>query len=423
MRNQEERAGAEARAAEKRARLGRMRAAATGLLLAMAALTALAAALRPRYPAFAWLLAFGEAGLVGGLADWFAVVALFRHPLGLPFPHTAIVPRNKDRIGRALGAFVERNFLTPANIVARLEGVDLAGHAVRWLARPSNAAALAAGAGGFLPRLVEALDDAAIEAMIGRSLAGWLDRLDMARLSAGLLTVAMEESRHQALLDAGLGWLAAWLDRNRDTLAVRVAEQSRYTPRWLDAYVVNRFINGLLALIEEVVAAPRHEVRDSFDEAVRGFVERLRTDPELIAQAERLKQELIRHLAVERLVATLWAEVKRRLAAGGGTGGAFETQIAGTIARLAGRARQDPALIARLNAAAIRVIEAAVGRFHRQVSALIAGVVERWDATQIARNIELEVGPDLQFIRLNGTLVGGAAGLALHAVLALLGIT
>lgn len=414
-----EETGAGDRAALKRAGLRRMRLVAGGLLLAMALLLAVSFLFRDRVPALAWLQAFAEAGLVGGLADWFAVVALFRHPLGLPFPHTAIVPRNKDRIGAQLGEFVERNFLTPENILAKLQGVELAGRAARWLARPGNAASVAATARAVLPRLLAAVDDAAIEDMIGRAVATKIEQLDAASLAGGFLGALVEDGGHQMVLDEVLHLLGGWLDRNRDTLRARFGGQSRFTPRFVDSYVVNRFVGAVVDLVEEVVAADRHELRDAFDVAVRSYVERLRDDPVLRDRVEGLKQDMLRHVPVQRFVTAVWGEVKARLA--DDRSGAIEAELASALTALARHARQDKALLARLDAAALTLIEAALQRFRRQISGLIAGVVQRWDRRDVARNIELEVGRDLQFIRVNGTLVGGAAGLLLHAALMLLG--
>ncbi len=406
----------EDRAAARRRRLRRLRAVATALLLAMAALLAVSFAFRRELPWLAWVQAFAEAGLVGGLADWFAVVALFRRPLGLPIPHTAIVPRNKDRIGRELGDFVERNFLTPENIVARLAKIDFAGHAARWLSLPANAGQLAGAVRGFVPRLLAALDDAEIEAAITEAVGNRLDRLDMAAMAGAGLEILTRDGRHQALLDEVLRATGAWIDRNRGVLRARFGSQSRWTPKFIDSYIVDRFVDAVIGLVDEIVAAPRHEVRDGFDRFVRDFVRRLRTEPEMRDGAERLKQEVLRHLAAERFVGIVWAEIKARLADGAG-----EQRMAGIVVGLARSIREDRALMDRLNAGVLSGIEAALGRFRRQFSPLIAEIVRRWDPVDAARNIELAVGSDLQFIRLNGTLVGGVSGLAIHAALSLLG--
>jgi uncharacterized membrane-anchored protein YjiN (DUF445 family) len=411
------------RARGKRARLSRMRLVAGGLLVVMAALLAGAAAFRGRYPALAWAQAFAEAGLVGGLADWFAVVALFRHPLGLPFPHTAIVPRNKDRIGQALGEFVERNFLTPETVAPRLLRLDPALRAARWLGRPANGAAAATLLAGAVPRLMEAIDDAEIEGLIGRSLGGWLERTDLSAIAGRLLKLLVAEGKHQLLLDQVLSGLGSWLDRNRETLRDRFGARSRLTPKWVDGYVVNRFIDSVIELVGEIVAAPRHEIRTSFDRFADGFITRLDSDPELRGRVEALKHEVLHNPQLAGIVAALWREIKRRLA----TDTPEEPSvIAGPLARslvqMAQALRQDRAMMDRLSRAGIRLVEPALPWIGRQFTQLVAGVVRSWEASAVAHNIETEVGPDLQFIRLNGTLVGGLAGLLLHAALLLAGL-
>jgi uncharacterized membrane-anchored protein YjiN (DUF445 family) len=383
------------------------------LLLVMAAGFGVSVAFRPVLPQLAWVEAFTEAALVGGIADWFAIVALFRRPLGLPFPHSAIVPRNKDRIGAALGRFVAGHFLTRENIARRLENLDLAGHAIRWMAEPAHAAEAAGALAGLAPRLIEAIDDGAVGAALASGIRGRLDRLDAASLIARALDVLAREGRHQPLLDDMLARLGLWLEGNRDMLKARFASRSRLTPRFVDTYIVNAFVDGVIDLFAEVGRDPDHELRRGFDAGVADLVARLGTDPALRARIEGLKAEMIDRLGVEDFVLSLWVDLKTRIAA---KPARFEAPLAGAIAGAAARLAQDPALIARLDATLRDLIEAGVERFGLQISTLIEEVVRRWDARQIADRLELEVGADLQFIRLNGTLVGGLVGVVLHGV-------
>jgi uncharacterized membrane-anchored protein YjiN (DUF445 family) len=199
----------------KRRRLRRMRTLATSLLLVLAVLLIASVAFEPRYPWLTWVEAFAEAAMVGAVADWFAVVALFRHPLGLPIPHTAIVPRNKDRIGAELGKFVEQNFLTPENIVAKLTQLDLVGHVVGWLAVREHSRQVAATIREFLPRLLAAFDDAEIERLIAGTVAARIEAIDLAQASGSMLAIVTAGGRHQAVLDQILNRVGQWLDRNR----------------------------------------------------------------------------------------------------------------------------------------------------------------------------------------------------------------
>jgi uncharacterized membrane-anchored protein YjiN (DUF445 family) len=337
---------------------------ATTLLGVMAIVFAVSARLKPAYPLLAWVEAFSEAALIGGLADWFAVVALFRHPGGIPFPHTAIVPQNKDRIGEQLGIFVEQNFLTPAILATRLRELDLARHALRWLAEPDH-----------------------WRAMFAAAREG-----DVARAAGSALEIVTEDGAHQRILARMLPVLAQWLDGQRTEIKRRFARRSLLTPGFVDAYIVNRFVDGIIDLIGEVATTPGHPMRAQFDAYLHELATRLREDPDLEAHAERLR-------TAESAVAR-FGEI---------------------AAKIAGSMLEEPALVERLNARLCDAVEAVLGRFSHQFSALIDEVVRRWDAEQISEKIESELGPDLQFIRLNGSLVGGAAGVVLHAALVVSG--
>jgi len=406
----------------KRAALRRMRWLATGLLLVMLALLLAALLLRARWPALEWLIAFAEAATVGAIADWFAVVALFRRPLGLPIPHTALIPRNKDRIGAELGGFIEQHFLTPENVAGKLAELDPVGRGARWLGRAANRERVARRLGEALPTVLEALDDAEIERLIGAVVARRLDELDLGRLVGAALDLVTAERRHQALLDQMLVLVADWLDRNRALILVQFSEQSALTPRFVDDYIVKRFVDGMINLIQEVAETPDHELRQRFDRAVRDFVDRLGTDPAFRDRAEAVKRETLRFVAPETFMAALWRELKRQLAEpANGTPSPLVRQFDRALGHLAQTLREDPDFKARVDRAAARFAAGLTGRFRHQVSALIADVVHRWDFREVGDRLELEVGRDLQFIRLNGTIVGGLVGLALHGLLHLLG--
>jgi uncharacterized membrane-anchored protein YjiN (DUF445 family) len=407
----------------KRSRLRRMRVLATGLLIAMAMLLVAAVALKPAYPWLVWVEAFAEAAVIGAVADWFAVVALFRHPLGLPIPHTAIVPRNKDRIGGELGKFVEQNFLTPENIVAKLSQLDLVGHAASWLSEREHSRQVAATIREFLPRLLAAFDDAEIERLIAGTVAARIAAIDLAKASGGILAIVTAGDRHQAVLDQILRRLGVWLDRNRDLIKHKFGQQSSFTPRFVDTYIVNRFVDGIIDLIGEVAMMPDHELRLSFDATLHEFIARLRFEPSFQAKAEALKQEFLSGLAIDKFVGAIWTEIKRQvLADAAAENSVIETQLVEALQRLSVEIRADRAVMDRLNAGLCAVLEAGLLRFRHQVSLLIEEVVRRWNARDVAEKIELEVGSDLQFIRLNGTIVGGTVGLALQAGLVLLGL-
>jgi uncharacterized membrane-anchored protein YjiN (DUF445 family) len=407
----------------KRRRLWRMRGVATGLLVAMVVLLVCSVALKPDHPWLGWVEAFAEAAVVGAVADWFAVVALFHHPLGLPIPHTAIVPRNKDRIGGELGRFVERNFLTPDNIVAKLAQIDLVAPAASWLATPEHSRMAAAGLRSFLPRLIHAIDDAEVQRILGRVAAERIGAVDVGKLTGRVLAAVTAGGRHQVVLDQILRRISVWLDRNRALIKQKFGAQSSFTPAFVDLYIVNRFVDGIIDLIADVAVTPDHELRQYFDTTLHDFAERLRSEQSFPGRTEQIKREILQGLALDKAVQSVWAAVKQQiLTDAAAENSTIEANLVQALQHLAGEIANDPALADRLNAGLVTVMKAGLLRWGPQVSVLIEEVVRRWDARDIAAKIELEVGSDLQFVRLNGTIVGGAVGLVLQAALVLLGL-
>ena len=401
-----------------------MKTIATALLGAMAVVFVVSARLRPEYPLLAWLEAFSEAALIGGLADWFAVVALFRHPGGIPLPHTAIVPQNKDRIGVQLGIFVEQNFLTPTLIASKLRELDLARHVLGWLAIPSNCRALLVNARELVPRLFDAVDDAEIRAVVQRVLAEEIERVDLSRVAGSVLTIVTAGGAHQRVLARLLPVAAGWLHDQRAEIKRRFAKRSLLTPGFVDAYIVNRFVDGMIDLVDEVAHDPEHPMRREFDAYIQQLVVRLNDDPEMQAQAERVKRAILQGAELDQLVAAAWSALKSRLELPPKP--AFTPpglRLADVVARIAWSMLDEPAVVERLNTRFCDIAESVLARFQQQFSLLITEIVQRWDADVITEKIETELGPDLQFIRLNGSLVGGVAGVVLHAALVLGGVT
>jgi uncharacterized membrane-anchored protein YjiN (DUF445 family) len=412
-------------AGAKRARLLRMKTIATALLGVMAIVFVVSAWLRPAYPLLAWLEAFSEAALIGGLADWFAVVALFRHPGGIPLPHTAIVPQNKDRIGVQLGIFVEQNFLTPALITSKLRELDLARHALGWLAIPSNSLALVANVRELVPRLFEAVDDDEVRVVVQRILADEIERVDLSRIAGSVLAIVTAGGAHQRVLARLLPVVAGWLHGQRAEIKRRFAKRSLLTPGFVDAYIVNRFVDGMIDLVDEVAHDPRHPMRREFDAYIQQFVARLNDDPEMRVQAERVKRAILQGGELDQLVAAGWSALKTRLLEQSEKPSFVPPglRFADVVARIAWSMLDEPAVVDRLNTRLCDLAESVLARFQQQFSLLITEIVQRWDADVVTEKIETELGPDLQFIRLNGSLVGGLAGVVLHAALVLGGVT
>jgi len=401
---------------------------ATGLLVAAAVLFVIARALEVGHPWVAYVRAFAEASMVGGLADWFAVTALFRHPLGVPIPHTAIVPARKDRIGKSLGRFVQQNFLSREVVGAKLAAARPGERAARWLADPAHARLVARQVATGLSGAAEVLRDDDVNAFVERSLVTRLRKVQAGPLVGRALTLLTADGRHQELLDEALRITARGVAENQDVIRARIAAEA---PWWVPGAVEDKLhqkiVDGLERTLQQVSADPHHPLRARFDDAVRRFAERLRTSPETIARAEAVKEELLTHPAVREYAGGLWGDVKRALArqadALGHAGDAGDAGDAGPpnavergLTSLAGTVLADPVLAAKLDGWVVDAVLAVIEQYRDEVSQLIEGTVAGWDPAATSHRIEVQIGRDLQFIRINGTIVGGLVGVALYAL-------
>lgn len=408
---------------DRAAQFRRMKRIATGLLALMFVLFVAALSGQERWPALAYVRAFAEAAMVGAIADWFAVVALFRRPFGLPIPHTAIIPRNKDRIGRSLGRFIANNFLAPGLVSARLDSLDAAGRLSRWLAEPATAERLARRIAGFAPALVDALDDDVARGFARATMTRALGSVQAAPLLARVLSVLIARGHHQDLFDRFLDSAAGFLLRNEETIRERVTDRSwKWLPRWVDRKLADKVMDGSLDTLAEL-RAPNHPWRGEFQAAALRLCERLAHDPELRAKGEAIKAEVLRHPLVQATLDSAWDEARARLRAelADGDGNALVPAIERMIATLAARLEADEHLRTLLNRWLRRAVERMVVPQREEIGNFIAGVVERWDTATLVDKMELQVGRDLQYIRINGTIVGGLVGLAIHAISRLLG--
>ncbi len=405
----------------KTARLRYMQRLATALLIAMLILLILSASFKSAYPWLQWVQAFAAAATVGAIADWFAVVALFHHPLGLPFPHTAIIPANKDRIGASLGHFVEHNFLTPENVIREMERRNLTLAAADWLADRSNVDKVAAGVCSLIPAALNTLGDQDFRRFVDRAVAPQLRKLNVARIAGDILTVLTAGGRHQALLDRALHAGEGWLIANQEMIKAKFGMASKFTPGLLDTYIVNKFVAGIVALLHEVASDSDHPIRRQFDAYTQEFIHQLKTSADYREQAEVLKREFLTHLEREDYYGRVWGDIKQRILADlADDDSLLRAHIAEALAGLASGLRADYPLQARLNAWLLQATEALLLRHAHQVSRLITEVVKGWDARDVGRKMELEIGKDLQYIRISGTLVGGTVGLLLHAIIGVL---
>jgi uncharacterized membrane-anchored protein YjiN (DUF445 family) len=397
-------------------RLRRMRQLATSLLGLMLAIVSISVIYQSRHPWLHWMRAFAEAAAVGALADWYAVTALFRHPLGLAIPHTAIIPRNKDRIAESLGDFVEQNFLTPENITAKLRELDTAQALAQWLSVRNNASAVASAVADIFPVILSGLRDEEVRQFFDRTLTPQLLSLNPSRVAGNVLEMMTEGEQHQALLDWTLQALERWLVAKQGLIEAKFSEASRYTPPGVDRYVVNKFMQGIIALLHEVAANPRHELREQFDRAVRTLIRDLMTSEDYRRKGQDLLRRFVEHLQTENFYRVLWEDVRSRVQADVQSDSSLmRGHIVSALTALGEGLLADPVVRQKLNGWWLDAVHRVVVRFRHQISALIRDVVKSWDADQVSRKLELEVGKDLQYIRINGTFVGGTAGLLLHA--------
>jgi len=367
--------------------------------------------------------ATAEASVVGGLADWFAVTALFRHPLGIPIPHTAIVANRKDRVGRSLGMFVQRNFLSRPVIEARLRALKVGERLVTWLGEPEHARVIARQTVRAVASGVQALRDADVESLVERSVATRVRAFRVAPVVARLMEVLTADDRHQELLDDFIRVAARTVDENREMIRERIEKES---PWWLPEAVDEKIYRKVLGSIERTLAEveqdPDHPLRARFDTSVRDFISRLDTSPEMAAKIEGWKEELLATETVRRFSSSLWTDSKAAIARYSENPDAIHEGSAAerAITTFAQHVREDPELLARLNEAIVDLAVLVVERYQDEVGDFIATTVAGWDPDVTSRRVELAIGRDLQFIRINGTLVGGLAGLVLYLVSALL---
>jgi uncharacterized membrane-anchored protein YjiN (DUF445 family) len=413
--------------AEKARLYAIMRGRATGLLAGFALLfvgVTVVVHLRPDFAPF-WMRlvrATAEAAMVGGLADWFAVTALFRHPLGIPIPHTAIVAHRKDRIGRSLGNFVGNNFLAREVIARQLAGMRLGERAARWLSEPAHQVRVARAIAGGVARAAESVPDDELRESVHATLVAQLRKAHVAPLLGDLLTMATTDDRHQEMLDRLVALVSRVVHDNKELIRVRIAEESPWwVPNVVDDKLYQKIVAGIERTLDDVSDNDEHPLRAQFDHALRDFTDKLQNSPEMIARAEGMKERLLEHPAVAELSGALLGATRQSLMKYAGPDAPSPEPLERALAGIAERALASEQLLQDIDDALERLVLGVVDQYRPEVAELIARTVEGWDASDASRKIEVQVGRDLQFIRINGTLVGGLVGLVLYLVTVLVG--
>jgi uncharacterized membrane-anchored protein YjiN (DUF445 family) len=369
-------------------------------------------------PWVGYVRAAAEAGMVGALADWFAVTALFKHPLGIPIPHTAIIKRKKDQLGEGLGTFVRENFLSPSVIETKLREAEVAGRLGKWLADRAHAERVAAETATVLRVLVELLRDEdvqqVIDKMIVRRIAEPQWGPPVGRVLATLLAEHRQEALIQLLCDRAFEWS---LNAGETIERVITRDSPSWSPKFVDQLVGDRIHRELMDFTDKVRRDPNHELRQSATRFLFEFANDLQNDPATIAKAEAVKEQLMARDEVSTAAATAWRTIKRLILEGvDDPSSALRTRVADSVVLIGESLRDDVELRDKVDNWIIRAAQHLVMQYGVEITAIITETIERWDADEASRRIELHVGRDLQFIRINGTVVGALAGLVIYTV-------
>jgi uncharacterized membrane-anchored protein YjiN (DUF445 family) len=406
--------------AARAAELRRVKALATLVLVGTLALFVVAKLLLPMHPAFGFVAAFAEAATIGGLADWYAVVALFKRPLGLPIPHTAIIQANQHRIADKLGEFIEVHFLEPAPVEAKLHQVDFGSFIADWLRDRKRSSDLARFSLRLLPEAMTATDNSGLIAFINRRLTAQLQAIDLAPLVAGTLRAFVAEGRHQALFDDILSTVHESLTEPQTMAMIRdkVREELPTLLKFYRAekFLVNKIVASVSAFFEEIHADPKHLFRGEFDRMVLSFVDRLSTDKSYAAWIDGLKRDLLARPELVQLMRTIWANTRNFIErSASGESQLLQQHLTGMLVKAGEALSVDPELRSEINQGFVTVLRSFIAEQKSGVSGFISDQVKAWDMGQLISLIEINVGRDLQYIRFNGSLIGGLAGLALYS--------
>ncbi|WP_081746832.1 DUF445 domain-containing protein [Arthrobacter sp. H5] len=395
-----------------------MKAVATGLLVAMAVVFVVAFAFQEQYPWLQYVRAAAEGGMVGALADWFAVTALFKHPMGIKIPHTAIIPRKKDQIGESLGQFVEENFLSETVVQQKLASVGMAQKAGVWLSRPESADRVATEGAALIRGAFTVLDDDAVQSVIESMVRKYLVEPPWGPPVGRMAERIFEDGHHHQLVDLLVDRATDWVDANYDVVSRVVSQRSpTWVPNFVDGLVGDKVYIELAKFMRAVQSNPNHEVRLALDKYLKELAQDLQFDAKVIAKAEDIKAQVLGDPQVRDLAARTWSTVKTALLeAVDDPQSELTRNFKAAVQDFGRRLSTDEELAGKVN----RWISDAAGYLVRTYRSDIAGIisetVERWDAEETSTKIELQVGKDLQFIRINGTVVGSLAGLVIFSV-------
>jgi uncharacterized membrane-anchored protein YjiN (DUF445 family) len=404
-------------------RLAAARRRATALLGAVTLLFVAVTAYGAHGTFLSYVQAGAEAAMVGGVADWFAVTALFRRPLGLPIPHTALIVERKDQFAETLGQFVQENFLTADVLAERISSDRIIPRLGGWLADEANAARFAGHAADIAVRAADALRDEDVQRVLAAGLARAVETIEVAPLAGRVLRTIIDEGHHSGLLSEMLAAVDPYLVAHQDELKERFETEA---PRWVPDAVYGRLFDRLYIRLREKLAAmvndPTEETRLAIEEWIVKLPDRLEMSPELRDRGEQIKRDVLASTALRDLSSSLWTNARRALAAqAADPASELRRWLADTVSAAGRRLESDDDLRGSLQRLAESGARALAEQFHDELAGLVTDTIQRWDAEQTSSQLELLLGRDLQFIRINGTVVGAGVGLALHAIVMALG--
>lgn len=406
----------------RQAELTRMKRVATGVLAGATVLFIITSLLTKYVWWLDFVRAFAEASMIGGIADWFAVTALFRHPLNLPIPHTAIIPRRKDRIAESFGRFVQNNFLSEDVIGEKIRSLDVTRRAAQWLSQPEHGALVAQVVAIGLRAVIEVVKDEDFQDVIEEGVVARLQATEVAPLLGKGLALITAGTRQRDLLAGTLQIAEHLIAQNKDAIRAKIKQE---TPWWtfgvIDDRIYQKISGTLETTLKEVEADPDHVLHHKFSEILNRFVTELQQDPAVIARGEELKAELLRDPIVRDLAASLWSDIKSvLLQIGAASPSAVPSPIERSITNVGAALLRNELLLTKIDGWVMSSARYLIREYGHEVGHLITQTIRRWDPESTSRRIELQVGRDLQYIRINGAIVGGLAGLVIHIVSLLL---
>jgi uncharacterized membrane-anchored protein YjiN (DUF445 family) len=411
----------DADAAAKLSALRRTKFIATAALVLCVLVFALAKSFENSYPWLGFVAAFAEAATIGGLADWYAVVALFRQPLGLPIPHTAIIPENQNRIADNLGRFIEANFLAPDPVREKLAEVDFAALVADWLADAERAAGLSRFVVRLVPQTLAAVEQSGLRGFVTSRMLEQIEKVPLAPLAAELLSALTDDRRHQKLFDEFIKVIGRFLNDEQAlaTMREKIREElpSLFNLFRADAYLLKKIVASAGSLLDEVRADPDHPMRAEFDRFALAFIDKLRTSKQYAKRAEKLKRDFLARPEVRGLAGDMWASLSQFIEQDAkAPESIIRTHLANMFVEVGRHLAGDPQIRADMNQGFVVALASFVESQKSGVSKFIADQVKRWDLAQLTRLIEINIGRDLQYIRFNGMVIGGLAGIVLYTI-------